>query len=60
MRGVSRAHLETLAAIYDAAIEELYALRDRRVLPLVARLERQRRVAIEQLRVLDAMRDQVA
>ena len=54
MRGVSQAHLEALAAVYDAAIEELYLLNDRRVLPLVARLERERRAAIEQLHALNA------
>jgi hypothetical protein len=54
VRGVSRAHLQTLAAIYDAAINELYAFDDRRVLPLVARRERERRAAAEQLKALDA------
>jgi hypothetical protein len=54
MRGVSRAHLETLAAIYDAAIHELYLLDDHSVLPLVARLERRLRAAIEEMRALDA------
>jgi hypothetical protein len=41
-----------LLKVYDGAIRELYELQDRRVLPLVARLERERRIALEQLRAL--------
>jgi hypothetical protein len=54
VQGVSTQHLEVLLAVYDVAIEELYATGDHRALPFVARLERNRRNAVEALKVLSA------
>jgi hypothetical protein len=53
---VSRAHVAVLLEVYDKAIRELYELQDRRVLPLVARLERERCRALDQLRTLTSSR----